>query len=34
MNHDEARARLQAERAEVAELLTGAESEGREDRET
>ena len=28
MNHDEARARLQAERAEVAELLTGAESEG------
>jgi len=34
MNPDEARARLLAERAEVTELLTGAESAGREDRET
>ena len=34
MNHDEARARLLAERAEVAELLAGAELEGQEDRET
>ena len=34
MNHDQARARLQAERAEVAELLADAESGGREDRET
>jgi DnaK suppressor protein len=34
MNHDEARARLQAERAEVADLLAGTESSAREDRET
>jgi len=34
MNHDEARARLLAERAEVAELLAGAERGGQEDRET
>ena len=34
MNHDEARARLLAERTEVAELLAGAESEGQEDRAT
>jgi len=34
MNNDEARARLLAERAEVAELLTGTESEGRQDRAT
>jgi DnaK suppressor protein len=34
MNHDEARARLLAERAEVAELLGGAESAGQEDRAT
>jgi DnaK suppressor protein len=34
MNHDEARARLLAERSEVAELLAGAERGGQEDRET
>ena len=34
MNHDQARARLLAERTEVAELLTGAESEGQQDRAT
>ncbi|HEY1318701.1 MAG TPA: hypothetical protein VGF32_00580 [Streptosporangiaceae bacterium] len=34
MNHDEARARLLAERAEVAELLAGTEQGGQEDRET
>ena len=34
MNHDEARARLVAERAEVADLLAGTESSAREDRET
>ena len=34
MNHEEARARLLAERAEVAELLAGAESAGQEDRAT
>ncbi len=32
MDHDQARARLLAERAEVAELLAGAESAGQEDR--
>ena len=34
MNHDEARARLLAERTEVAELLAGAESDGQQDRAT
>jgi len=34
MNNDEARARLLDERAEVAELLTGTESEGQQDRAT
>jgi DnaK suppressor protein len=34
MNHDQARARLLAERTEVAELLAGAESEGQQDRAT
>jgi len=34
MNNDEARARLLDERAEVAELLTGTESEGQQDRTT
>jgi DnaK suppressor protein len=34
MNHDEARARLLAERTEVTELLADAESGGQEDRET
>ena len=34
MNHDEARARLLAERTEVADLLAGTESSSREDRET
>ena len=34
MNHDEARARLLAERGEVAALLAGAESSAWEDRET
>ena len=34
MNHDDARARLLAERSEVTELLADAESGGREDRET
>ena len=34
MDHDEARARLLAERTEVADLLAGTESSAREDRET
>jgi len=34
MNHEEARARLLAERTEVTELLADAESGGQEDRET
>ncbi len=34
MDHDQARARLLAERAEVADLLADAESAGRQDRET
>jgi DnaK suppressor protein len=34
MNHDEARARLLAERGEVADLLAGTESAGQEDRAT
>ena len=34
MNHDEARARLLAERAEVTGLLAGAESAGQQDRAT
>ncbi|HKA95092.1 MAG TPA: hypothetical protein VKD66_02415 [Streptosporangiaceae bacterium] len=34
MDLDQARARLQAERAEVAELLADAESAGQQDRET
>jgi DnaK suppressor protein len=34
MDHDQARARLLAERAEVADLLAGAESSAQEDRET
>jgi DnaK suppressor protein len=34
MDHDQARARLLAERAEVADLLAGAESAGQQDRET
>jgi DnaK suppressor protein len=34
MDHDKARARLLAERTEVADLLAGTESSAREDRET
>jgi DnaK suppressor protein len=34
MDHDRARARLLAERAEVADLLTGTERSGQEDRAT
>lgn len=34
MNHDQARARLLAERAEVADLLADAESAGQQDRAT
>jgi DnaK suppressor protein len=34
MDHDQARARLLAERAEVADLLAGTESAARQDRET
>jgi RNA polymerase-binding transcription factor len=34
MDHDQARARLLAERAEVADLLADAESAGQQDRET
>jgi DnaK suppressor protein len=34
MNPDEARARLLAERTEVADLLAGAEAEGQQDRAT